>query len=257
MSVRALTWSFDLLLPDMAAKGVLNGLANHADEGGRCWPSVARLARVAGCDEKTARRALVRLVDLGLVKREPRPGKSDIFVLNMDVHPSQNRPLPESTPPSVTTPIEAQTPPNVTGHPSQRDPDPSHGGSRTFMNRQGTLITPARATSPPPLRLPDTAKWAERLDNHRPLQGKPRWTGAWGPNPESAGHNPLIPTHLYREWRARYDRDLAALSYERSHEAQHDGAVGTADAMPTDHLSRRPTNTSSTVCGSLQSPQCG
>ena len=94
MSVRALTWSFDLLLPDMAAKGVLNGLANHADENGRCWPSVARLARVAGCDDKTARRALARLVDLGLITREARPGKSDIFVLNMDVDPSQNRPLP-------------------------------------------------------------------------------------------------------------------------------------------------------------------
>lgn len=236
MSVRALTWSFDLLLPDMAAKGVLNGLANHADESGRCWPSVARLARVAGCDDKTARRALARLVDLGLVTRESRPGKSDIFVLNMDVDPSQNRPLPNSTPPNVTTPNEARTPPTVTGHPSQRDPDPSHGGSRTFMNRQGTVITRAREPAPShpqSIRLPDTAKWKERLDGYRPWEGKSTWTQRWGPPPDSYGtDNPLIPKLMLQTWRGE-----AAAARRARHEARQDGAMGAPCNMSSGHPS--------------------
>lgn len=207
MSIRFLTWAFHLRLPDMAAKGVLNALADHADESGRSWPSVARLALYTGCDEKTARRALARLVDIGLVERSARPGKSDIFILKMDVDPSQIQPLPISTPPNVTTPNEAPTPPNLTGHPSQRDPDPSHGGSRTFMNRQGTVITRASACHeghPSGLRLPDSAKWAERLASYRPWEGRAKWLGTWGLPPDSSGTNPLIPKDLLQGWRADY-----------------------------------------------------
>ena len=58
MSVRALSWSFALPLQDMAAKAVLHALADHADEDGKCWPSLKRIALFAGCSENTARRAL-------------------------------------------------------------------------------------------------------------------------------------------------------------------------------------------------------
>lgn len=215
MSVRALTWSFNMLLRDMAAKGVLNALADHADEEGKCWPSIARLALCTGCDEKTARRALARLVDVGLVEREARAGKSDVYFLRLDRDHPQNEPLPETTPPNTTTPNEAQTPPTVSAHPSQPDPDPSHGGSRTFMNRQGTVRTRAARASaspdgPPRSRLPDTAKWVDRLANHRPLEGKPCWKAEWGLSPDSAGRNGLIPPNLYREWREQYEREMAA-----------------------------------------------
>ena len=208
MSVRALTWSFNMLLRDMAAKGVLNALADHADEEGRCWPSIARLALCTGCDEKTARRALGRLVELGLVEREPRAGKSDVFWLRLDVDHPQEQPLPETTPPETTTPNEAQTPPTMTDHPSQPDPDPSHGGSRTFMNRQGTVRTRAARASaspdgPPRERLPDSAKWAARLDGYRPWEGVRTWHASWGLPPDSAGHNPLIPARLLAEWREK------------------------------------------------------
>lgn len=215
MSVRALTWSFNLHLHDMAAKSALNALADHADEDGICWPSIARIALFAGCDEKTARRALQRLVALDIIDREERPGKSDLFRLNMDVDLSQNQPLPEAAPlPEATPPNEAQTPPSVTGDPSQPDPDPSHGGSRTFKNRQGTIRTRASASAgpdgPPRPPLPDTAKWVERLANHKPLEGKPCWKSAWGLSPDSSGRNGLIPPALYREWREKYEREMAA-----------------------------------------------
>lgn len=132
MSVQALTWSFGVELPDMAAKAALNGLANYADEQGVCWPSIPTLARGAGCSDNTMRRAIQRLVDLALVERRTRPGQSDIYRLSLGCNPShvgtptKSVPLPTETPP---LPMGEGTPPTVTG-------DPSHGGRRTIKNRQ-------------------------------------------------------------------------------------------------------------------------
>jgi len=57
-------------------------------------------------------------------------------------------------------------------------------------------------------RLPDSAKWAERLDSYKPWlpMDDPRrgkWQPSWGLNPDSAGRNPLIPAELLAAWRAK------------------------------------------------------
>lgn len=143
MSVRALTWSFNLRLDDMAAKAALHALADHADEDGVSWPSVERIARYAGCSEKTARRALARLAELGLVQRDARSGKSDLFTLIYTWHPSHkgsgqtvHPQIDHSQPDHAPLPPCPDTPPKLTT-------DPSHGGSRTtknrHLNRQGTV----------------------------------------------------------------------------------------------------------------------
>jgi len=89
------------------------------------------------------------------------------------------------------------------------------------MNRQGTVITRAGRASagpngPPRSRLPDSAKWAERLDSYRPWLpfGDPmrgRWQPTWGLNPDSAGVNPLIPKDLLKAWRAKHETETAKL----------------------------------------------
>ncbi len=57
--------------------------------------------------------------------------------------------------------------------------------------------------------LPDTAKWAARLDQWKPWlpHGPERgiWKPFWGPRPDSAGRNPLIPAELLKAWRSKYD----------------------------------------------------
>ena len=136
MSVRALTWSFNLRLNDMAAKAALNALADHADEKGECWPSIARIALFCGCSDKTARRALKRLEDLGIIDRGTRSGQSDVYVLDflwtpptegvVKMTPSQIDHSQVDQPP---LPICPDPPPTLTGDPSQR-------GSRTTKNRQ-------------------------------------------------------------------------------------------------------------------------
>jgi hypothetical protein len=159
MSVRALSWSFALPLQDMAAKGVLHALADHADEDLKCWPSLARIALFVGCSENTARRALQRVEAMGIISRETRPGQSDMYRLNADFDPSQidtptkSAPLPTKTPP---LPRWDPTPPKLVG-------DPSHGGTRTVnepsKNRQLTVRGDANAK---PHRLP--ADWQPSQD---------------------------------------------------------------------------------------------
>ena len=137
MSVQALTWSFAVELPDMAAKAALNGLANYADEGGACWPSIRTLAKGAGCSDNTMRRAIQRLVDLGLVERQPRAGSSDIYRLNIGRSPShvgtppKSGPLPTRAPPlprrEGAPPTVELTPPTVGVEPSE----PSSNRQRT------------------------------------------------------------------------------------------------------------------------------
>ena len=80
-------------------------------------------------------------------------------------------------------------------------------------NPHGETITDAvRASAspdgPPRSRLPDSAKWAERLDGYSPWLaiGDPKrgkWQPTWGPQPDSAGRNPLIPAELLKAWHAR------------------------------------------------------
>lgn len=125
MSVSALTWSFNVPLRGLALKGVLNALADHADPQGRCWPSIDRLARYAGCDAKTARKALRDLESLGALKRQTRPGRSDLFELQFTWQPEaedEAGPLPElAGVPEVAPPPELAGPPlpELVGDPSQ------------------------------------------------------------------------------------------------------------------------------------------
>ena len=85
-------------------------------------------------------------------------------------------------------------------------PSPSdnpHGETMTEAGRAS-----ASPDGPPRSRLPDSAKWAERLDGYSPWLaiGDPnrgKWPSAWGPQPDSAGRNPLIPVELLKAWHAR------------------------------------------------------
>ncbi len=123
MSVNCLTWSFKLRLRGLALKGVLNALADHADPQGRCFPSVSRLAHYAGCDVKTARKALRDLAALGVIRRHGRAGQSDDFELVMTWAPADEaEPLPETAPlpETVALPELGGSPlPELGRHPSQ------------------------------------------------------------------------------------------------------------------------------------------
>lgn len=73
MSNSALTWAWLQSLKP-APKLVLLCLADHADKGGYCWPSLMRLAELTGLDRSTVTRNLSTLVDFGLIERDRSAG---------------------------------------------------------------------------------------------------------------------------------------------------------------------------------------
>lgn len=74
MSLAALDWAFRLPLKG-PRKAVLLALANHADEQGRCYPGLDRLALYAGVDQRSARRALRELETVGAIATEQSKGR--------------------------------------------------------------------------------------------------------------------------------------------------------------------------------------
>lgn len=176
----------------MAAKAVLHALADHADENGVCWPSIDRIARWAGCNEKTARKALQRVVDMGAVERRARAGRSDVFTLQMDWDPSRIQPLPISTPPKNDPSLNRDPPlPKVAGDPSLiREDTPPKIGTRTVKepskNRQGT--TNERATRLPENWQPssDLVGFAESLGVD-PAHAAAEFTDYWRGVPGTKG----------------------------------------------------------------------
>ncbi len=83
-------------------------------------------------------------------------------------------------------------------------PPPSPSNSSHGKTITDAARAPASPDGPPRSRLPDSAKWAERLAGYRPWEGKRTWDPRWGLRPDSAGHNPLIPEAMLASWRADY-----------------------------------------------------
>lgn len=171
MSVRALSWSFALLLPDMAAKAVLHALADHADDAGRCWPSVKRIAQWAGCNEKTARKALQRVVEMGAVRREERKGTSDIFTIQYDW-------TPPKCGTTKTYPSQIREVPKATETPPKNDPDPS-------LFRETNRQEPSRNHQPLSLKARDNAKPHRLPDDWRPSEACRAFAADKGLDPDA------------------------------------------------------------------------
>jgi hypothetical protein len=69
VSVKHIGLVLDHLKVKPAVKLVAVVLADHADSDGVCWPSYRRIAEKAGCDERTARRHIKTLIELGVVTK--------------------------------------------------------------------------------------------------------------------------------------------------------------------------------------------
>ena len=82
MSNAALRWAFSLPMTG-PKKAVLLALAEHADESGACWPSVARLMLFSGIQERTVRLALRDLEQVGIISVTPSAGRTSRVALDL------------------------------------------------------------------------------------------------------------------------------------------------------------------------------
>lgn len=74
MSVRFVNLAFDAELAP-TPRFVLVALAEHADDAGQCYPSVARLARRTGLSKRSVQNSIKRLRVAGYLDVNPNAGK--------------------------------------------------------------------------------------------------------------------------------------------------------------------------------------
>ena len=85
---------------------ILLALAEHADEEGRCWPSLTRLAALTEADRRTVTRGLAELEARGLLARDRRRGKGTRYTLAIGRPSTEVLPTePPDPPDSEVTPL--------------------------------------------------------------------------------------------------------------------------------------------------------
>ena len=114
------------------AKYVLIGLLRYADKQGRCWPSIPAIATDTGVNEKTVRRQIQELKQMGILRvrhrrRNEKTGawQSNMYTLHLPDLRAECPPAPEGTESGgaraqSTYGARAQSPPNYTNKNSTR-----------------------------------------------------------------------------------------------------------------------------------------
>ena len=137
MSVKIMSavWEDQTLQP--TAKLVLLSIADHADDDGMCFPSMARLCRRTGLGERTIQGIIGRLVQSGWLEVERGGGRKNCNVYRVKTPqitaktPQELRPscdeTPQHMPPLIpeTPQITTETPQITAQNPAAAAPEPS------------------------------------------------------------------------------------------------------------------------------------
>lgn len=116
---------------------VLIALADHADEQGRCYPSIGRLAKRTKLSDRGVQKVISRLIEKGFITVSPCAGQGGANLYTVTATPEPRSPLNDVHPrPTFTTP-----PNHVRETPEPRSPKPS----RTTI--EPSKVVSARAPS--------------------------------------------------------------------------------------------------------------
>ncbi len=90
MSIRAIAWALNVKTGSPTTKLVLIKLADNANDGGACWPSVALVAKQTELSERAVQQHIRRCEELGLLtlqsrcdKADPRQQTTNLYRLNI------------------------------------------------------------------------------------------------------------------------------------------------------------------------------
>ena len=117
MSFQAMAWAVNQRTGDALGRCLLLTLANYADEHGKCWPSLNRLAEDCEMHRATVIRKLEALTERGLISREQKvtpAGTYNVYTLLLTATPSRTERLPQS---HTATPLVAQSDPILSDEP--------------------------------------------------------------------------------------------------------------------------------------------
>lgn len=130
MSIKAtdLVWAHSRAIGN--ARLVLLAIADHANDRGECWPSLARLAEMCRIDVRSVRRNLAALEAAGEITRTLKTGRKTTYRIAL---------TPDAgVPPDATVTPDAGVPPPRT----LASETPDAGVPLTVKNHHRTVITP-------------------------------------------------------------------------------------------------------------------
>ena len=155
MSRAARDWAWGCRGLTPASRCILLALAEHADEEGRCWPSLSRLAELTEVDRRTVTRGLAELEARGLIGRERGRGARTLYRLAVGGPTRGVTPLGEGCEtPGDGKALGASDPPSRGVRPLSRGVTPPVPGAsdpcplNRQLNRQGTVVGGGRGKTP-------------------------------------------------------------------------------------------------------------
>lgn len=119
MSIHALKWAWSQNCPNPTAKLVLLAFADHANADGECYPTMARVAELAGVAARTVHDHVKALEDAGLLQRTGRRKAGGQFRGWNYLLPVEDPPTPGGSPPPVVTDRQRQEDVPASGSPPQ------------------------------------------------------------------------------------------------------------------------------------------
>lgn len=224
MSVKASSWAWESSRSTGSSFLVLLALADHAgQDGGDCWPSVARLSRRCRVDERTVQRALDKLQELGelVVERGAGPRGTNRYRLTMATAPPLNLDNPQ--------------------HGEKAGDISAEGGDDRIDPRQdatpGELPPPASTTKTPGTTPPEPTTNPKTTTPQPPASGGPESSSShWGQHRScrACGTNRRGKPEPVVDEAAEAQRvaERAAAAYEATRRAAAERAAAEADAVP-------------------------
>lgn len=121
MSIKVMSAVWEIEGIDSSECLVMMALADHADDSGRCYPSIARLAKRTKLSDRGVQKVITRLIEKGYVTVSPSAGQGGANLYTVTATPEPRSPLNDVHPRTTGT-----TPPNhVRKTPEPRSPKPS------------------------------------------------------------------------------------------------------------------------------------
>jgi hypothetical protein len=111
MSTDAINWVRLLPCPTPTTKLVLFMLANYANKRThKCFPSEKHLGEICGVADRSVRRCVCSLEELGYIFVQKRLGMTNLYTITMDtsVHPTQDTSVRTPRPPVAANTLDIQ-----------------------------------------------------------------------------------------------------------------------------------------------------
>lgn len=234
MSIQAVSWALETECPSSAAKLVLVALANYADEYGECFPSLAKLAQIAGTTRQNVSQHIKKLSEAGLVakqERERRNGSqaSNVYVLSINgcQVPLDGGKAPLDTCKAPLDPILTVTQPSVTPNGVTHTSEPDE--LQQAVDDWNATADEHGLSRVQKLTKSRKAKLKARLKDAGGIEG---WRAALAKVSES-------PFLLGKEsdWRANFDFMLREERFAKLMEGGYDRPGGRASGVGDDYRS--------------------